>query len=746
MKRRRGRWTHLPVCLFFASTSFATTISGVTLNAPSVAQYDKLEVTFDLDQSYTNPFDPDEVDARAVITLPDTSQVEIPAFHHMEYDLVGTGVEFIQNGRNPAWKARFAPWQTGTHSIDLSVTDIMGTTTVSNAATFGCVAGAKPGFIRADPVDSRFLRRSSGEPYIPIGRNVSWADNSGSNLYDSTFTTMNANGQNFVRIWMTHFFRGQIIEWSSDHFTGHFEGVGRFSLQQAHRIDRIVELAEQNGIAIQLALQHHGQFSTTVNPNWSENPYNIANVADGGFLSSPDQFFTDPAARDLFKRKLRYIVARWGYSTSIFAWELFNEVQFTDNYRTSAVQRANVAAWHDEMAEWLQNNDPFDHLITTSSEEIGFENIWSLDNIDLMQVHDYDDNKIAQFVDHAGDLAAFDKPVVFGEYGAAGTGSGTPEFNIGAQGAPRSQQLQDGLVLHNGLWSSLHLGSSAMYWWWEYIESESLDDHFAALALYADGIDFASENLGTATVAFSGAGSVTNASAFPGVTDFFGVSAQTAFTMQSDGSFPGVSDLNVYLHGTFQSALRSDPEFNVGFEAGGSMTVHVTEVSGAGNNSIRILVDGSPVLNQNLTNGQTNFTITTPVAAGNHVVQVENTGQDWVRIDEYEFTNVTTNSVGVIGLSGPLSAYLWIYDLGSQYGRLDNGLISGVTAAVEGLDDGDYALEFHDTRPPGGITSTATATSSGGTLTFALPTFEKDMAIKVMPPKVAVTLDAFLIQ
>ena len=102
-----------------------------------------------------------------------------------------------------------------------------------------------------------------------------------------------------------------------------------------------------------MTLQHHGQYSTTVDPNWPQNPFNTAN---GGFLSDPKQFFTDTTAKALTKRKYRYIVARWGYSPAVMAWELFNEVQFTDAAQNG--QWANVAAWHWQisMAETLRLN------------------------------------------------------------------------------------------------------------------------------------------------------------------------------------------------------------------------------------------------------------------------------------------------------------------------------------------------------------------------------------------------------
>ena len=40
-------------------------------------------------------------------------------------------------------------------------------------------------------------------------------------------------------------------------------------------------------------------------------------------------FFTDVRAKADYKNRLRYLVARYGYSTSVFAWEFFNEVCYT---------------------------------------------------------------------------------------------------------------------------------------------------------------------------------------------------------------------------------------------------------------------------------------------------------------------------------------------------------------------------------------------------------------------------------
>ena len=75
--------------------------------------------------------------------------------------------------------------------------------------------------------------------------------------------------------------------------------------------------------------------------SWVSNPYNARN---GGPCASPDDFWTDERARTLYKQRLRYILARWGHSPQVFAWEFWNEVQPTPA----------VEAWTSEMAAFLK--------------------------------------------------------------------------------------------------------------------------------------------------------------------------------------------------------------------------------------------------------------------------------------------------------------------------------------------------------------------------------------------------------
>ncbi len=352
------------------------------------------------------------------------------------------------NGRNPCWKARFAPSLPGRYTVtQITARDRDGVRVVDPQVGFTSVRSERKGIIRVDQRDPYCLRYDDGSPYLPIGHNVAWDPGEGIAWWAQYFASTQAAGENWTRIWMTHFFDGHTLEWSSKHHTGYFAGTGSLSLQMAKKIDQMIELAGQSGIRVQLVFQHHGQFSTTVNSNWSGNPYNIANAyPDGGFLTNAEDFFSDVEAVRLTKCKYRYIVARWGYSDAILAWELWNEVQYTDAWRKG--HHSDVVDWHEDMSDYVRSTDPFNHLITTSSDKSGFQHIWSLDNMDLVQVHHYGLGTINFFEQAAASLSGYGKPVIMGEFGSDGGGSGNAS--------------DFALTIHNGIWSSWGFPAATM--------------------------------------------------------------------------------------------------------------------------------------------------------------------------------------------------------------------------------------------------------------------------------------------
>jgi len=385
------------------------------------------------------------------------------------------------------------------------------------------------------------------------------------------------------------------------------------------------------------------------------------------------------------------------------------------------------------MADYIASIDPFNHLITTSSDTSGFDALWSLDNIDVIQVHHYGAETIAFFTNTASRLAGYGKPIIMGEFGVGRTGNvNVPECNYNGLNEPYKTQILDALSLHNGIWSAFHLKSGAHLWWWDcYIDPLDLYDQFSALSSYVEGEDPAAYNLSKANLDTTGLPKWVLVS--PDLSDFWAISTQTEFIVQPDGTVPGAKNLSTWLHGSSKGSYRSDPTFNINLADGDVLRIHVQEVSAWGNNRLRVLVDSQQVFSSSYANGSTSFVIEIPLPAGQHAVQIKNMGQDWFNISSYEFINTSEGYLEFVGLSGADHAYIWVHDVGSRYGRTACGTFSDVSVGLRGLDDGLYVVEFHETRGPGGIIQTNNVSSEAGILSITLPDFARDIAVKVKP-------------
>jgi hypothetical protein len=250
---------------------------------------------------------------------------------------------------------------------------------------------------------------STGGTYTPIGANLAWASTGRVQFYLDAFNSFARDGLNWTRIWMAHW-SGLNLDWLPKD-RGPSSPPGILDQRVSADWDRIIGAAEAKGIYVQMVLQHHGQFSTGNNPNWRENPWNAANP--GGFLQTPGEFFTSPVAIALTKLKYRYIVARWGYSPAILAWELFNEVHWVDAMVVGHNEAA-VARWHSEMAAYLRSVDAYRHLITTSTENLRSP-IYR--NLDYFQPHLYAANMLAGARAIEPAPATLDRPAFYGESG-----------------------------------------------------------------------------------------------------------------------------------------------------------------------------------------------------------------------------------------------------------------------------------------------------------------------------------------
>jgi hypothetical protein len=345
------------------------------------------------------------------------------------------------------------------------------------------------GFLRRSPHDARYLVHDDGSPYFAVGENLGWYDARGTFAYDSWLDRLAAQGATFARLWMPSWAFG--IEWSDT-------GLGDYTrrLDRAWQLDTVMDTAARHGIAIELSLLNHGAFSTAFNSEWDANPYNRAN---GGPLATPSEFFTSPVARKLFEQRLRYIVARWGYATNLLAWELWNEADLTDGYRSP-----EVAAWHRDMANLLRALDPADHLVSTSfAVFVNDDQVWRESGLDFTQLHFYSripvqilpnlSANIATWV--PGRIADYGRPALFAELG------------VDAAGPAETRAVDpEGIGVHDGLWAAPMAGSfgTAMTWWWDNVidvEPERYYPMFGSVARFLAGVHWDRERFVPASAA-----------------------------------------------------------------------------------------------------------------------------------------------------------------------------------------------------------------------------------------------------
>ncbi len=289
----------------------------------------------------------------------------------------------------------------------------------------------------------------SGRLYWPLGHDLGW-QSPGLPDMPKFLSTMGENGINWSRIWACPW-DGKNPWWPNN---GAKIPLGQLWPIAIARWDAIVEAANKAGIHFNFVLFHHGEFSSTVNPNWPDCPWNVKN---GGFLRDPADFFSNPHAITLAKEWVRYAVARWGHSPVIMGWELFNEVEWTDGVKNN--HQAEVGAWHDEMAKYIRTIDSAKHLLTTSSHlELP---IWR--ELDYWQPHGYPARVEAMVL---GMKSPDSRPLFYGEIGPG---------QLAGSGPVQVQAVRDGIW--SGLFA-LHAGA-AEYWSWDLVPKYHLHREYA---------------------------------------------------------------------------------------------------------------------------------------------------------------------------------------------------------------------------------------------------------------------------
>ena len=653
---------------------------------PAVPRDARFEASFTLPGQTGDPFDPRVNAVDVAFRGPGGLRAVVPAFWDGD-----------------RWRVRYAPERVGTYALSVARNGQPVHPAGLSADHFRCAPSTEPGFVRRDrTVIQRFVF-DDGRPYYPLGINVAWTGGRGPD-YPVYFADMGQAHLNWARVWMTYW-DGKALEWSPDRSQN--PKTGDFLMGAARRWDMIFDEAARHGIYIQMVLQHHGQYTNRTDPNWKDNPFNVAN---GGFLKNPDDFFTDPEARRLTKAKYRYIVARWGYSTHLLAFELFNEVQ---NIGEADTHFQDVVNWHKEMAAYIRSIDTNHHLLTTSNSPP--DDPLSKIGLDYTQIHTYPPDLVSVFAAVRTD--GLSAPLFYGEWGPTGASADEAARRV-----------------HDGLWASLMapMAGAGQYWFWDQVQPRNWWPIFASASGFVRTFGVPQMGAQTAIQPDVDAPGAHAALSFAPPGDFRKVT-RTDIVLPPNGRTPDLAGVYAFIQGVNHRDMLPKPlTFHLRCTAPCRLQIEIGTVAKAGAHPT-LSVDGGaaqsldfPAAGNDHDAGQT---LSVDIPAGPHTVSLFNTGPDWFVLHQVTVTNYVP-AVAVLAKGNTHGAVFWAYTRpGSGPGPQEAILF------LPGLSAGHYVVRLWDTQRGQGRGSVPVVVRRGQEVIVPLHGIDGDIAGAVTPGK-----------
>lgn len=430
-----------------------TITSVAVLTKGNIARYGKYELEFNLSASFTSKesHNFNIVDIRADITTPNGKKESQACFYKRD--------------TAPQWALRYSPREVGEYTF--TINDYKSEYKTQEMS-FNSVASDSRGFLSVN--DAKMVD-SNNDMVLLYGMNYAWAP---IQEYKENIPKVAESGMNFIRFWgqcpwspynlerMPKYVDGVKLEGEvQNDSVVEYKGLGDYSITNAERLDDLITLFEEYDIYMQYCIFNLWDFSSN---HWKTNPYNIDNGGMCVWRTNDTNYWTHPSAKRYQKQLMRYLYARYSYSTSFGVFEFWNEA---DN-KIAPDSPEIGAAWHKEMSDYIDTIDVRKVPKTTSyawidHADLGGQTPWrELDFLDIYNGHRYGKvgrDSLPIWTEQLSDLKKWQgetvtRPVYLGEHsedGAEGRDGGI---------------LRDRFYL-DALYSSVLIGGAAvtsMHW------------------------------------------------------------------------------------------------------------------------------------------------------------------------------------------------------------------------------------------------------------------------------------------
>ena len=707
---------------YVTATSDKPVISDVKLPGESVARYEKYEVSFNLAATYTNPFDPDDILVDAIFTYPSGKSVTIPAFYiepmktaKAEKTLMTYNPDYYSVIGLPEWRIRFAGDEIGNYSFYITVKDSKGQTCTSETYNFSIYEGGNKGWVDISKNNPSILINSAdATPYYGSGTNMAWVRNQFTkdpeHLRYNYFIDQATGKTNMTRVWMCHW---AWIEWlpavEKSKTSYSYAGLGYYNQCISAAFDEVIELCENSGLRIVLCTEDNDEHGNDQDyDGWNYNPYHIKH---GGFVSNTTDYFKSAEVRYQYKKRLRYILARWGYSSSLFSINMWNDRSDSD----------------PDVVSYLKELRDYAHTITDGWRPLLFGSNFKMD---ANSVLDYTTQSITTF-------------------------DGTkPNVTNECYASSDKDYYRD--TLRNTIWKELCDGGAAtMIWSHDDVDTRGCWDIFKNVLDFTE--DFPFDTVGTFK---SGETKLTSAKP---ANDDLALKKTISISSYGDvGSWGARATSNLFeidenasgmlLHGYVKNLYgsnanvapwRNPPTFVIDAPNGGEMVLYVSEF-GAGTNFLSVTLNGEKVLEREFSGGRRQTTpeekyTSIPLVKGENRITLDNAGHDWINITgTYFVLNVESAGDMITAHTHVADDAAIVYLENQTYSEVNQKIFGNtpvdftdVAFTLEGLSDGKYAL--YTFKPDTGEYVDAKEVEvKDGKVDISVAAVDKDCAVKLI--------------
>lgn len=689
-------------------------VSNVRYPRTPVGTHEKFEVSFDIVATYANPFDPEQVNVAGTFRLPDGGEVTVPAFFMVPYRPENGVTQMEAYARYKpegaaGWRLRFAAEKPGRYSFRLRLVDSLGRHAEAGPFTFSVVQSDRPGFVRVARGNPRYLENSAdGSLFFGTGCNVAWTrwQDPGEPVACYEYYLRKAAGQmTSTRVFLCHW---AWLEWTPrvgdqpDSAWTVYGDAGWYNQMIATSVDRILSMAEKQRLRVMLTTDTGDEWFPTPDA-WGSHPYS---VASGGPCASPAEMFTSGEARRLYRNRLRYIIARWGYSDSLWALNAWNNCQ--------APSPAEL--------DWLREMRDHVHGLCRGWRPLLYGTNYR-----------FAANEISDYAQPERPLAE-DRPTVLQECYYA---------NDPAWFRP---------VLRQQLWEGLTGGlASVMVWPHPVVDKTNAWQDFRPVVEAAARLPLNRGKWHPAAIEVTGARGappaalrLVEARAYGDVPDWGIKAPQNRFRLDLTQSALWLEGFGSTLYGDRPGRVnwRNPPKLLVDLPTRGRLLVEVTEI-GAGDQKLCITVDGAPAASHTFRAGRRELSedemwTSVPLSAGRHEIRLDNVqpGGDWLRPGRLLVVlsdSGTRALLTVQGLTDGRRAVVYLRNRSHDrlYGMAGGGEVvnlTEVTLRLAGLKPGRCQTQWLDPAT-GAWSAPETVACRNSALTVALSRLEAEAVL-----------------